>query len=102
MSDEAQAYGRGFMMRDGIISNRGAPMIVFPAPDEPMNLVQMSGHEPKQPRNTEQNPGDEPEPPEPDVPDQDRPGPISPEPDFLPEGPKDPLPRVWPAEPETQ
>ncbi|KLK90187.1 hypothetical protein AA309_27140 [Microvirga vignae] len=77
-------------------------MIVFPAPDEPMNLVQASGHGPKKPRETEQKPAGDPRPPKPDRPAQDQPGPISPEPDYLPEGPKDPLPRVWPAEPETQ
>ncbi len=77
-------------------------MIVFPAPDEPMNLVQTSGHEPKEPRERGQEPGRDPEPPKPGRPGQDQAGSVSPEPDYLPEGPKDPLPRVWPAEPETQ
>lgn len=78
-------------------------MIVFPAPDEPMNLVQTSGHNrPKESRETEQKSDGDQEPPKTDRPGQDQTGPISPEPDYLPEGPKDPLPRVWPAEPETQ
>ena len=77
-------------------------MIVFPAPDEPMNLVQTSGHEPKEPRERDQKPDRDPGSPKPDRPGQNQPGPVSPEPDYLPEGPKDPLPRVWPAEPETQ
>jgi hypothetical protein len=83
-------------------ADASVPMIVFPAPDEPMNLVQTSGHGSKEPHQTEQKPGGNPEPPKPDMPGQDQPGPVSPEPDYLPEGPKDPLPRVWPAEPETQ
>lgn len=69
-------------------------MIVFPAPDEPMNLVQTSGHNrPKESRETEQKSDGDQEPPKTDRPGQDQTGPISPE---------DPLPRVWPAEPETQ
>jgi hypothetical protein len=61
----------------------------------------VAGPGPDRPRETEETPRG-PRPPDADVPQQDQPGPISPEPAYLPDGPKDPLPRIWPAEPETE
>jgi hypothetical protein len=78
------------------------PVIVFAAPDEPMDVILTSGRGPDQPREAEQMPDGRPHPAKPNGPEQDQSGPASPDPDYLPEGPKDPLPHVWPAEPETQ
>ena len=62
----------------------------------------VAGWRPDHPRETEEAPRGPRRPPDADEPKRDQPGPISPEPDYLPDGPKDPLPRVWPAEPETE
>jgi hypothetical protein len=75
-------------------------MMVITAPREPKNPA--SGSRLDHPHEPEAEPGHAPKPPEADVPQQDQPGPISPDPDYLPDGAKDPLPHVWPAEPETE
>jgi hypothetical protein len=54
------------------------------------------------PRETEETPRGPRRRSDADEPKRDQPGPISPELAYLPDGPKDPLPRVWPAEPETE
>jgi hypothetical protein len=75
-------------------------MAIFTASHERTEPVAGSGLD--HPRETEEAPRGPRRPPDADEPERDQPGPISPEPDYLPDGPKDPLPRVWPAEPETE
>ena len=75
-------------------------MMVITAPRERKDPA--SGAHPDHPHEPEAEPGHAPKSPKANAPQQDQPGPISPDPDYLPDGPKDPLPRVWPAEPETE
>ena len=91
----------GLRVRDAGETTRiwSALMVIFTASHERTEPVAGSG--PDRPRKTEEAPRG-PWPPDADEPQQDQPGPISPEPAYLPDGPKDPLPRVWPAEPETE
>src|SRR5215203_2039967 len=58
-----------------------------------------AGPRPDRPRETEEALGRQPGPPEPVEPKRDQPGPISPEPDYLTEGPRDPLPGSGPPSP---
>ena len=75
-------------------------MVISTASREREELA--AGPRPARPRETEETPRDPRRPPDADEPKRDQPGPISPDAGYLPDGPKDPLPHVWPAEPETE
>ena len=61
-------------------------MMVTTAPRESKNAA--SGARPDHPHEPEDEPGHEPKPPEADGLQQDQPGPISPDPDYLPDSPR--------------